>query len=247
MGKVKISIVSYLNTTPLVFGIENNKSFLEQIELHKDIPSECARKLITGEVDLGLVPVAAIPSLKEAHVISEYCIGALGKVKSVLLVSDVPLEEIEGIYLDYHSRTSVNLCKVLCRELWNIAPTFIAGEAGFENKISGSTAGVIIGDRTFHLKKDYSHQFDLAEEWQKLTNLPFVFAAWVSNKKLTTEFIAEFNEVMQEGLNQLDASIETSTQNIISKELLKEYLTTYIDFDFDVQKHEAMNLFLSKK
>jgi len=246
LEKVKISIVSYLNTIPLVFGIENNESFLEQIKLHQDIPSECARKLIDGEVDLGLIPVAAIPKLKEAHVISDYCIGAVGKVKSVLLVSDVPLEEIESIYLDYHSRTSVNLCKVLCKELWNITPTFIAGKAGFENQIAGTTAGVIIGDRTFHLEKEYTYQFDLAEEWQKLTGLPFVFAAWVSNKKLSTEFIAEFNKVLRDGLLQLDTSVEKSAQNMISKEVLKEYLTTYIDFDFNQQKREAMNLFLSK-
>ena len=246
LEKIKISIVSYLNTTPLVFGIENNSSFLEQIELHKDIPSECARKLINGEVDLGLIPVAAIPKLKESHVVSNYCIGAIGKVKSVLLVSDVPLNKIEKIYLDYHSRTSVNLFKVLCNELWNIAPEFIAGEPGFENQISGTTAGVIIGDRTFNFERDYNYQFDLAEEWQTLTNMPFVFAAWVSNKKLPDEFIAKFNQVMHQGLNQLEESINASTQELISKEELKEYLTTYINFDFDEDKRKAMSLFLSK-
>ena len=246
LKKVKISIVSYLNTTPLVFGIENNSLFLDQIELHKDIPSECARKLIDGEVDLGLIPVAAIPKLKEAHIISDYCIGAVGKVKSVLLVSDVPLNGIETIYLDYHSRTSVNLCRVLCRELWKIEPEFIAGEPGFENKVSGTTAGVIIGDRTFNFEKNYAYQFDLAEEWQTLTGLPFVFAAWVSNKKLSDKFITQFNQVMQEGLSQLDQSIKTSTQHIISEANLKEYLTTYINFNFDDQKKQAMQLFLSK-
>ena len=246
MEKVKISIVSYLNTTPLVFGIEKNSSFLEQIELHKDIPSECARKLIDGEVDLGLIPVAAIPKLKESYIVSNYCIGAIGKVKSVLLVSDVPLHEIEKVYLDYHSRTSVNLCKVLCNELWEITPEFIVGEPGFENQIYGTTAGVIIGDRTFNFERDYNYQFDLAEEWQTLTNMPFVFAAWVSNKKLPDEFIAELNHVMQQGLNQLEESINSSTQDIISKEELKEYLTTYINFDFDEDKRTAMSLFLSK-
>ena len=74
----------------------------------------------------------------------------------------------------------------------------------------------------------------------------FVFAAWVSNKKLSTEFIAEFNKVLRDGLLQLDTSVEKSAQNMISKEVLKEYLTTYIDFDFNQQKREAMNLFLSK-
>ena len=246
LEKIKVSIVSYLNTTPLVFGIENTPSFLNKIELHKDIPSECARKLIAGEVDLGLIPVAAIPSIKNAQVVSDYCIGAVGKVKSVLLVSDVPLNQIEKIYLDYHSRTSVNLCKILCKEHWQIAPDFLPGEPGFENNISGSTAGVIIGDRTFNFEKEYVYQFDLSEEWQKLTTLPFVFAAWVSNKQLPSDFLVNFNLAMKNGLNQLEASISNSSQKLISKEELKEYLTTYIDFDFSEEKQKAMNLFLSK-
>ena len=246
LDKIKISIVSYLNTTPLVYGLENYGPIQGQIDLQKDIPSECARKLIAGEVDLGLIPVAAIPSLKEANIVSDYCIGAVGKVKSVLLLSDVPLNKIEKIYLDYHSRTSINLCKVLCRELWNIEPEFIASEAGFENKVSGTTAGVIIGDRTFNLQKDYAFQFDLAEQWQVHTGLPFVFATWVSTKKLSADFIELFNKALEFGLDQLDLSIAHSTQTTINKEGLKDYLTEYIDFDFDSKKREAMNLFLSK-
>ncbi len=246
LDKIKISIVSYLNTTPLVYGLENYGPIQGQIDLQKDIPSECARKLIAGEVDLGLIPVAAIPSLKEANIVSDYCIGAVGKVKSVLLLSDVPLNKIEKIYLDYHSRTSINLCKVLCRELWNLEPEFIASEAGFENKISGTTAGVIIGDRTFNLQKDYLYQFDLAEQWQVHTGLPFVFATWVSTKKLSADFIEQFNKALEFGLDQLDLSIEHSTQTTIDKEGLKDYLIEYIDFDFDSKKREAMNLFLSK-
>ena len=246
LEKIKVSIVSYLNTTPLVFGIENTPSFLDQIELHKDIPSECARKLIDGEVDLGLIPVAAIPKLKEAHVLSDYCIGAVGKVKSVLLVSDVPLDQIETIYLDYHSRTSVNLCKILCKEHWQIAPDFIPGEPGFENNISGTTAGVIIGDRTFNFEKEYAYQFDLSEEWQKLTTLPFVFAAWVSTKKLSAAFIQAFNQALHFGLDQMDESIKRSSQTTITPKELKEYLTEFIDFDLNEDKRTAMNLFLSK-
>ncbi|MFB1022384.1 MAG: hypothetical protein QMC40_06450, partial [Vicingaceae bacterium] len=136
--------------------------------------------------------------------------------------------------------------RVLCRELWKIEPEFIAGEPGFESKVSATTAGVIIGDRTFNFEKNYAYQFDLAEEWQTLTGLPFVFAAWVSNKKLSDEFITQFNQVMQEGLSQLDQCIKTSTQRIISEASLKEYLTTYINFDFDNKKKQAMQLFLSK-
>lgn len=246
MEKVKISIVSYLNTTPLIYGIEQDSSFQEQIELQKDIPSECARKLIAGEVDLGLVPVAVIPQLKEKYIITDCCIGAEGTVKSVLLLSEVPIQEIENIYLDYHSKTSVNLCKVLCREHWKIEPTFLEAKPGFEDNIKGTTAGVIIGDRTFHLPKQFNYQFDLAEEWKALTGLPFVFAAWVSNKELPQEFIIKFNAVLKNGLNLIDESIEAVQNLNISKVELKEYLTRYIKFDLDTDKLKGMNLFLSK-
>ncbi|NQX96939.1 MAG: hypothetical protein HRT73_03545 [Flavobacteriales bacterium] len=97
--KIKVSAVSYLNTLPFIYGI-NNSEVMEGIDLSLDIPSDCAKKLLSGEVDLGLVPIAILPQLKEYHIISDYCIGAEGKVDSVALYSDVPLNEIEYIYLD---------------------------------------------------------------------------------------------------------------------------------------------------
>ena len=235
-----------MNTTPLVYGIENSPEFYAQVQLSKDIPSVCAEKLITGEVDLGLVPVAIIPKLKSAEIITDYCIGAEGKVKSVSLFSEVPLSEIEYIYLDYQSRTSVALCKILCKEFWKISPTFLPAEPGYEDKINKRTAAVIIGDRTFHLPKPYNFEFDLADEWQKMTGLPFVFAAWVTNKKLPEAFISNFNSTLKFGLQHLDNAIEQSKVKSISNAALKEYLTTFIKFDLTENKKKGLNLFLSK-
>ena len=92
--KIKISVVNYTNSLPFVYGLENYKGVMN-FELQKDIPSECARKLIDNEVDIGLIPVAVIPLLKEVHILTNYCIGAVGEVSSVLLLSEVPLEKIE--------------------------------------------------------------------------------------------------------------------------------------------------------
>lgn len=246
LQKIKISAVSYLNTTSLIYGLENDQEIMSQVDLQKDIPAVCAKKLISGEVDLGLIPVAMISKLKESHIISDYCIGAEGKVKSVLLLSDVPLEEIETIQLDYQSRTSVALCKVLCKELWNIQPKFESTKKGFENSINGKVAGVIIGDRTFHLEKQYAYEFDLAEEWQKLTGLPFVFAAWVSNKKLPESFISTFNAALNSGLNNTKKAIDNLDSISISKPELEEYLNKYIQFKLDQPKREGLRLFLNK-
>ena len=95
--KIKVSAVSYLNTTPFLYGIANSE-VKNLIDISLDIPSDCAKKLLSGEVDLGLVPIAVLPLLKEYHIVTDYCIGAQGNVDSVALYSDVPLSEISTIY-----------------------------------------------------------------------------------------------------------------------------------------------------
>ena len=196
MHKIKVSAVSYLNSKPFIYGLQHSE-ILNNIDLQLDIPSDCAQKLMDGKVDLGLIPVAVIPKLKEHYIITDYCIGAEGKVASVMLYSNVPLDEIKTVLLDYQSRTSVTLVKVLAKYFWNISPVWENSTVNFENTFAGNTAAVIIGDRTFGLENKYAYAYDLAEEWQKFTHLPFVFACWVANKKLPDDFISQFNNALQ--------------------------------------------------
>ncbi len=122
MQKIKISSVSYINSLPFIYGIENSIFLNGNHILYKDSPANCADKLISNTIDLGLIPVAEILKIKNPQIISDYCIGAVGKVRTVLLLSQVPLSEINTILLDYESRTSVNLVKVLAEEFWKIKP-----------------------------------------------------------------------------------------------------------------------------
>lgn len=214
------------------------------MDLSLDIPSDCAKKLIAGEVDLGLVPVAILPQLKEYHIISDYCIGANGKVDSVALYSDVPLNEIKDIFLDYHSRTSVTLVQLLAKEYWKISPNWLKADADFIDKIKGTTAGVIIGDRTFNLPKTYNYKYDLAEEWKNHTGLPFVFACWVANKKLPHNFVVNFNAALKNGVENIDALVIEAEQSIISNTKLKDYLNDNIDYRLDLDKQEALDKFI---
>lgn len=241
--KIKVSAVSYLNTFPFIYGLENS-DIINQLDLQLDMPADCAQKLLANKVDIGLVPVAIIPELKEHYIISDYCIGAEGKVNTVLLLSDVPLNEIEEIQLDYQSRTSVNLVQVLAKEFWGISPKWVNASAGFENKIEGTTAGVIIGDRTFNLSKPYKYQYDLAEEWKKMTGLPFVFACWVANKQLPDAFIKSFNAALALGVNQIDEVVNDSSYSI-SKDQFLSYLKDDISFVLDDGKYQAIDKFLS--
>lgn len=243
-GKPKISIVSYLNSKPFIYGFEKT-GFSSLAEISIDIPSVCAEKLITGKVDIGLVPVAILPQLKKITIISDYCIGSNGPVDSVLLVSDVPLDEIESIVLDYQSRTSVELTKILCRKLWNIAPTFIQSQPDYEKQLGGKLAGVIIGDRALLYRHRFKYSYDLSEEWKKLTGLPFVFATWTSTIDLEESFLSEFNRSISEGMKLIELISQKEASSDFTKEQIKNYLTHSIDYRFDNRKQEAMELFLT--
>ena len=205
------------------------------------MPSDCAKKLLSGEVDLGLVPVAIIPELEEAHIVSSYCIGADGPVESVCLFSEVPLEEIDKILLDYQSRTSVQLVQYLAANKWKIQPKWESADPDFINQIEGKTAAVVIGDRAFTLLEKYEHVYDLSAEWKDCTGLPFVFACWVSNKKLPEDFIMEFENALESGLSQRKQAVEQMAQT--NHENLVRYVESVISYSLDDKKRQAMKLF----
>jgi chorismate dehydratase len=209
-----------------------------------DIPSICAQKLHHNEVDLGLIPVAAIPFLKESHIISEYCIGADGPVKTVMLYSEVPLEEIKSVFLDYQSRTSVNLVRLLAKKFWMINPQWVDASIGYEKSIKGSAAGVVIGDRAFELNDKYPFVYDLAEEWKKFTNYPFVFACWVSNKKLNQDFIEIFNKSLEFGVSNINLVLDSVEHSIVGRPVLEHYFKKNISYKLTDEKRKALDLFL---
>jgi chorismate dehydratase len=210
--------------------------------LQLDNPAQCAEKLKKGDVDLGLIPVAVIPEIEGAQIISNYCIGAEGPVESVCLFSDVPVEDIENIVLDYQSRTSVQLVQYLAENLWKIEPNWIAADEDFISKIKGKTAGVVIGDRAFPLIEKFSVVKDLSEEWQTETGLPFVFACWVSNGDLDAGFRKSFEEALQFGLKNKQMAIDQYAGSDHAN--LVRYVESVISYDLDEKKRQAMKLFL---
>lgn len=239
---IKVSAVSYLNTKPLLYGIFQ-KGLDEMMDLRLNIPSKSAEQLQNGEIDLGLVPVAIIPQLSDPHIISNYCIGTEGEVKTVCLFSERPLEELTHIYLDYHSRTSAKLIQILAREHWKVPVQFIQARAGFEDQIRGKVGGLIIGDRT--IGTNYKYEYDLGQAWRDYTGLPFVFAAWVSNKKLPDSFIKVFNDALEIGLNKIDQLVYL-IQSPHPSFRIKDYYTKYISYHLTDEKKKALTLFLNK-
>jgi chorismate dehydratase len=243
MELLNVTAVSYLNTKPFLYGIFRKK-LDQKIRLELDIPSVCASRLASGDADLGLVPVAVLPSLPSAYLISDYCIGAVGPVKTVCLFSACPIEEMTHLYLDYHSRTSVELTKILLREYWKTSPVLIPAEPGFESRIAGTTGALIIGDRAIGLEKNYPYVYDLGQAWMDFTGLPFVFAAWVSTRPLDPAFIAEFNEALLAGIESIPQLIYLIPPPHPDFDL-KTYFTRHISYPLDAAKRKGLDLFLS--
>lgn len=245
MVKYKVSAVSYLNTVPFIHGLKQSE-LIHNIDLQLDYPSICADKLIKGNVDLALVPVAVIPNLKDSYIISDYCIGAYDAVDTVCLYSDVPITQIESIGLDYQSRTSVALLKILLKEYWQLKPELTKVDIGFEYSIKGKHAALVIGDRAFALNTKHAYIYDLPAIWKEMTGLPFVFAAWVANKKLPKNFISTFNKALEKGLSDIDRALALEGDNYPSCTNPKDYLNNKISYNLDVEKKKGMDLFLQK-
>ncbi|HTC00856.1 MAG TPA: menaquinone biosynthesis protein [Ferruginibacter sp.] len=240
--KIRVGAVSYLNTKPLIYGFEQGM-MKDKVELIIDYPAKIAAALLNDEIDIGLIPVAIIPEMKEYHIIGNHCISSEGEVASVCLFSEVPLDEIETVLLDYQSRTSVMLAQVLMKEFWKIDPIIQKADKNFQSMIKDTTAAIVIGDRALEQRKISAYQYDLGLAWKEYTGLPFVFAAWVSNKILPTDFIINFDKANAIGLANLDKVIE---QNPFSTYDLLTYYTDNIKFTLRDDKRKAIDLFLEK-
>ena len=239
--KIKVGIVSYLDSRPLIHGLKLSP-ISSQIELIEDNPARLSAMIKSKEIDLGLIPVATIPELEEYYLVGDYCIGADGEAVTVCLFSEVPLKEIRKVYLDYQSRTSVELLKWVMKEHWKIDPELISStDEDYRNEIHGTTAGLVIGDRAFEQRQRSAYCYDLGLEWKNITGLPFVFAVWVSNSPLPEEFIADFNNANAMGLEQIDAIVNSEVFDLYD---LRKYYSLHISYKLDEEKRKGMNKFL---
>ena len=240
--KWRIGAVSYLNTRPLLLGMELSP-FCDSINLVKSYPAQIAQDLLDDTIDIGLVPVAIMPLLSNPQIVSKYVIGTEGKVASVALFSQVPMDQIEKVYLDYQSRTSVALAKLLIKNFWEKEVEFLIATEGYINEISGTIAGVIIGDRALASLNRFEHVYDLGLAWKAYSGLPFVFAAWVANKPIPSEFIEAFDAANEYGLKHLDEVIALipATEQVYD---LHKYYTENISYELTPEKRKGLEKFL---
>jgi chorismate dehydratase len=239
--KIRVGAVSYLNTKPLLYGIHRHP-VRKQIELVEDYPSRIAEMLLDDRIDIGLIPVAVIPNLKQHFIGTDFCIGCNGPVASVCIFSNQPLDQLKTIYLDYQSRTSVLLATYLLKNHWHSQAEIVyaKGEA-YREKITGDAGGLVIGDRALEQRLRSGYIYDLGEAWKDHTGLPFVFATWVSNKKLPEDFLHAFNEANALGVDNIPAVLKELRYDSFS---LEDYYTKYIDYRLDEEKRKGLEAFL---
>lgn len=238
--KIRVGAVSYLNTKPFIYGLEHGP-IKDEIELVLDYPSQLVTLLKEDKIDLGLVPVGALASLGDYHIISDYCIGTEGAVGSVAVFSEVPMAEIETVYLDYQSRTSVILCSLLFEKHWKKHVQFISAEdETYIDKIKGRTAGLIIGDRALLNRSSFQYIYDLGLGWKEMTGLPFVFAVWVGLKKIDSNMVDGFNQSLKMGIANVHSFFEMKYDAYD----MKKYLTQNLSYFFDELKKKSMEQFI---
>lgn len=243
--KIRVSAVKYANTFPFIYGLTET-GFDRKIILTTDHPSDCAAKLISSQADIGLIPVAALPLVKDHQLITDYCLGAYGNVRTVLLLSNCRFEEIRAINLDYRSRSSVNLAMILAKFAWKRDFIWKSTDEGFDfTNIPDNEGVVIIGDQCFEYEGNFIHRIDLAGEWHRFTGLPFAFACWTANRKLDDAFLKDFNDALAFGVKNIPEVIRKyGKTGVIRGHDLRTYLTENMDFILNEDKREAIRLFL---
>jgi len=214
---------------------------MQEMDLLLDYPAKLAARLQSGEIDLALLPVAAIPTIPGARIVSDYGIAADGNVASVCIFSQEPLEACTEIYLDYQSRSSVRLCTLLLEQYWKIDLKLIPAPVDYIEQIQGNRAGVIIGDRALIQRRHFKYCYDLATAWKSWSGLPFVFAAWVANKALPADFLDRFEVANKEGLDHID---EIVAAHPFPEYDLQTYYRENIHYFLDKEKRKGLDLFL---
>src|SRR5687768_8148403 len=190
----RIALVEYLNTYPFSEGIR--LSGLEnQMEVHRVAPAMCAQLFQERKVDISLCPIGALRDMPDYEICGKYCIGADGEVGTVVLLSQVPIDQIEKVKLDDQSRTSNILLQILAKHFWKKDWFYY-----FANDDLPQTC-LMIGDKVFEHKKDFAYSYDLAEVWKLMTGLPMVFALWIAKPGIPKEIIDAIDHAFEKGMD----------------------------------------------
>ncbi|HWX56260.1 MAG TPA: menaquinone biosynthesis protein [Verrucomicrobiae bacterium] len=253
MPRLRISAISFLNTAPLMWDFEQGKTageLSEYFDLSYTVPAQCAEQLKAGTADIGIIPVAAYTSIPDLVVIPEVAIASKGPVRSILLISKVPLEKIRNVATDNSSRTSAALLEIFLGKFVGITPGFTPQTPDLEEMLRWHDACLLIGDPALQASAAGCYVYDLAEQWHRWTGHPFVFAFWAVRKAALGEvspgldLSKAFQQSRDHGLLHLDEIAATWAPRLkLGKAVLREYLTNNIDYSLDSENLRGLKLF----
>ncbi|MGA9511257.1 MAG: menaquinone biosynthesis protein [Candidatus Sulfotelmatobacter sp.] len=251
MRRLRISAISYLNTAPLMWDFDRGKAGRD-FDISYTLPSACARSLQAGTADIGIIPAAAYSQIPGLSVLPDVAIASRRPVRSILLVSRVPIHQIRSVALDTSSMTSVALTKVLFEKWLGGGRTFAPMAPDIDKMLAAHDAGLLIGDPALQIDRSRYFTLDLAEEWIRYTGKPFVFAFWglrddaLQDADSSLDLAAVFQQSRDHGLessNLQQISAEWAPKLSISPGDVHSYLTENIYYHLDAACLEGLQLF----
>jgi chorismate dehydratase len=241
--KKRLSIVSYLNSLPLGWGFLHGGQ-QGVFDLSFSVPSRCADALKQNQADIGLLPAIEYQLQTDLSIIPHLALASKNKVKSVLLISHVPLEEIRSLAADQSSRTSLALLKILFLEKTGKLPELVSSPPRFPQMMDSHDAVLIIGDQALKARTEGLLVYDLATEWRQLTGQPFVFAFWTVKGELSDLEKESFYQSYQFGIGQLDEIARQQAPILgISQEEILSYLTVNMNYALDEDNLSGLQYF----
>ncbi|MBI2955844.1 MAG: menaquinone biosynthesis protein [Acidobacteria bacterium] len=261
LGPLRVSVVRYLNTAPLVWGLERGPA-RKRYRLHYTLPAGCSEELRTGRADVGIIPAIDYQTIPRLKIIPGIAIASERRVESVLLVSRGPARRARRVALDASSRTSAALVKILFARHWGREPDYVEAAPNLAAMLAQADAALLIGDpalqfalhspaaATTGLNKENLHVYDLAEEWNRLTNLPLVFALWAARGERLREpearrrLVRDFKQSRDDGLAHLEEIARVAAQRLaLPGGQLRRYLRASIDYRLDAPHQAGLESF----
>jgi chorismate dehydratase len=240
----KVSVVQYLNTAPLVWGMLKGDQ-QGKYELAMTTPAACADAVRNRQADVGIIPSIEYQRLDKALIIAGISIASKGEVKSVLLLAKKPIEKIQTIAVDNSSRTSAALVRILMRKFYSRFITVTPSAPKPDVMLQRADAALVIGDPALTYAGKVEHVYDLGAEWKKFTGLPFVFAVWAGNEDANVaRFRKDFEQSRDYGLAHIDEiAAEYAPKLKMKPEAVKIYLTQNIDYSLDEENRKGLREF----
>jgi len=240
----KVSVVQYLNSVPLVWGMLKGEQ-QGRYDLQFTTPAACAEAVRQGKADIGIVPSIEYARLEHGQILSGISISAKCEVKSVLLLSKVPIEKIKSVAVDNSSRTSAALLRILMRKYYSRFITVTPSVPKPAEMLKRADAAMVIGDPALTFRDPVAQVYDLGAEWNKVTGLPFVFALWVAREESKpARFKADFEASRDFGIAHVeDIAAEYAPKLNMQPEAIKSYLTANVDYSLDEENRKGLRLF----